>query len=355
MARAITESVWRNDRPVAPELHIDAYRGQPIDISLLDYLVQGARDIVQPQWTEEEKKEKLAEGKVAHVETIEQKGARRGWACSYFNISRPGFGRLSRSIYADGFRYTSLPNYVGEDCFSYVINNSFQNSLPGKIIINVQNFMEGRIIIEEDVTKRTSSSRALRYVAQWYIPPEFGTFSHVTMAWYEHSPTRFMQDGQTKVRMEKKELQRTVLTSSSLSSSGFQYVRQNYKWPADGSFHTTTWPNTAVDGLIDEKTGAPYQQPAGPWPVSVEISFRRQKTESYRTAIYVNNSRFPTYVTRYRTRWEYTETIEVDVRTLYGNGWWRDGRIQNVHDPSFSAAEPGTFEPDIEEPDMDDS
>lgn len=347
MGRAITESVWRNDVPVAPELYIDAYRGRPVDISLRDYLVQGAREIVRPSGTPEEIEQAEQDADDKQTQIIAEKGARRGWACSYFNISRPGYGRLSNSIYADGFRYTSLPNFIGEDCFSYVINNGFQNSLPGKVIVNVQNYMEGRIIIEEDLSRRTPTRRALRYIAQWYIPPEFGTFSHIGVTWFEHRPVRFLKDGVTHIRIEKRQVSSTVFTSTSTNNLGFRYVSQNYTYPSDGSFISTTWPDTSVNGAINEANGMPYQQPNGPWPVSVEITFRRQKVESYLAAVYRYNSSFPTYVTRWRTHWELIESVEADVRTLYGDGWWRDGRIQGIQDPSFTPSIPGPFTPDL--------
>lgn len=347
MGRAITESTWRNTKPYAPLIEVDAYRGQPLDISLKGYLVQGARDmgVIPESGTPEEIEEAKEQAQLDHDTIIEEKKARRGWACNYFNISRPKYGRLSKSMYGDGFRYTAMPTYIGEDCFSYVINNSFQNSEPGQIIINVRNYMEGRIIIEEDTSKRHANRRAFRYVAQWYIPPEFGTFSHVVMTWFQHRPQKYLQDGGERIRHIKEIVSRTTLSASSLSSAGYRYVRKNYTFPSDGSFIETTWPDSSLAGVVDDSNGSPYQQPAGPFPLSVEISFRRQKVEQYTARIWRYNSRYPIYLTRYRVSWEDIESVETDVRDLYGNGWWRDGRIQNIHDPNFTPSAPGTFVP----------
>lgn len=341
MSRAITESVWRNEKPIAPSLEVDVYRGQPIDIPLTEYLVQGARDmdIHEDGATEDEKKDDIEETKLRNEGLIEEYGARRGWACNFFNTSRPEHGRISKSTYGDGFRYVSRPNFIGQDCFSYVMNNGFQNSEPGQIVLNVLNYMEGRVIIEEDTSQRSSNRRAFRYIAQWYIPPGFGSFSHVAVTWYMHKPVRIMKNGSLYIRQTKEILGSTTFTMNTRNSDGFQYVAENYEWPFDGSFHTQTWPDPLLTGVIDEASGVPYVQPNGPYPISVKIAFRRERV----------TSRLIDYgwrkVTRYYASWEHEESIEVDVRALYGNDWWRTGNVINIHDPLYTAEVAGLFTP----------
>jgi len=341
MSRAVTESVWRNEKPIAPYIEVDVYRGKPIDIPLTEYLVQGARDmdIIESTFTDDEKEDAREEAGVRNKDLIEEHGARRGWACNFFNTSRPEHGRITKSTYGDGFQYVSRPNFIGQDCFSYVMNNGFQNSEPGQIVLNVLNYMEGRIVVEEDTTQRTATRRAFRYIAQWYIPPGFGSFSHVVTTWYQHVPKRITKNGRVYVRQVKEVLGSTTLTVNTLSSAGYRYVDQRYKWPFDGSFHVQNWPDPLLNGTTDEASLVPYVQPNGPYPVSVKISFRRQKVTS-RLARYGYRRR-----TRYYASWEHTEDIEVDVRTLYGNDWWRSGNVINIHDPLYSAQSPGDFVP----------
>tara|TARA_B100000700_G_scaffold88627_1_gene99892 strand:+ start:15248 stop:16225 length:978 start_codon:yes stop_codon:yes gene_type:complete len=325
MSRAITESNWRNFKPVAPDLEVDAKKGVPLEIPLTEYMVQGARDLIDGAKDQDE---------------IDEHGAQRGWMCQFFNTSRPTKGRVSRSLTGNGFRYTSAPWFVGKDCFTYIMNNGTQNSLPGKIIVNVEDYGEARILIEEDTSKREKGKRAFRYIAQWYPLVDIGSYHRAIVNWYVHKPIRYIRDGVTYVRQSRELVQSTSVTQDVRYSTGFQYREKNWTWPNDGSFLESSWPDPKLVGAIDELTGLTYQQPAGPWPVSIEVSLRRTRTIAYKH--YFTSYRWDW---RYRAEWSAQESLEADVRTLYGDDWWRRGQIIDVYDPGYTPQLPGEFTP----------
>lgn len=327
MSRVITESVWRNFVPVAPHRTVTVYRGMPTDISLKDILIQGARDL--------ETGEK-------DLDVIDQKGAQRGWLCRYFNISRPEHGRLSNSSTGDGFRYLAASDYVGPDCFTYVMNAATQNSLPGRIDIVVKNYLGGRIVISEDRNQRTANSCAFRYVAQWYIPPEFGTYKIVTATWYEHRPKRVLRGDTLFVETEKVEISSTTIQTvigTRASDARFHVINHNLVLPSVG-FMERTWPDLSLRGAYDGVSGKPYVQPPGPYPVSVKLTFRDFSVEQHSYDVFGYTR------VRYRPVWTRSDSIEVDVRDIYGPNWWKSGAIQDdsVHRPTY-----GTYVPDIVE------
>lgn len=335
MSRAITDSKWRNFIPTAPNLEIEAFRGQPVEIDLLPFMMQGARDL------------DTGEKNQAVLDGISNQ---RGWLHRYFNISRPSHGLVTNSLFATGFRYTSSPLYIGSDCFSYVMNNGTQNSSPGTINITVKNFFAGRIIVEEDTTQRTANSRAYRFIGQWYIPPEFNNYSIIQFTWYEHKPVKFFRGNTPYVKVVKTKVDQTRVGANGIN--GYQYYdyRNNNRfyvsgednsvdkarvYPSNG-FRTFTWPDPLFQGTIDDSSGLPYAQPLAPFPVSLEISFRNYEIRSTSGGF-----------RRYFPRWTDIENIEVDVRSLYGRDWWRTGNIIDTEDPNFVPTESGTFEPPV--------
>lgn len=322
MSGAIAESNWRNFKPIAPVLDVDVYRGVPFDISLKEYLVQGARDL------------ETGEKDQAVLDAIQ---AQRGWLCNYFNISRPKHGKLENSIYGDGFRFTSLPNYIGPDCFSYVMNMGTQNSEPGMIRLNIKDYVSARIVVEEDTSRRTDTKRAFRYILQWYMPPSIGDFDRVLATWYVERPERFTMNGKNYVRIVKEQVAKTRMVSVTYRPLGFTYVEQHWRYPEDGSFIEYEWPDAGLAASTDVNTGLPYRQIPGPWPISVDVSFRNFKTTKY----------IVWATPRYRNEWTDIENISVDVRDLMGNDWWRSGLIQDVNDPNFTPQSPSKYTPDI--------
>lgn len=328
MSRAIAENKWRNARPYAPDIELDVYRGQSVDVDLSKWLVQGAKD---------------EQTGLKDQEVIDKLGAQRGFACTYFHISNPVSGQLVEDTFKRGYTYTPRQTFTGSDCFSYVINNGHQNSTPGKITFNVMDFMDGRIIIEEDTSRRNDNRRAFRYVCQWFIPPEFGNFTHVYVDWYEHPDVLTMRGGRIVVEPTKVRMGGTVTSFSSLNSSPTQYVRENYVWPAANQFREQNWPDPSLRGAM-LNSGSRYVQPEGPWPVSATIRFVREKVTSYLTYIRRNNYSTPVRVTRYRREVEYEEQIEVSV-LAYGREWWRSPLVQDARHRDFTPNVPGPFTP----------
>lgn len=328
MSVGIAESKWRNFIPYAPELTFEVYRGSPTNLPLLEHLVQGARDF---------------DTGAKDQQVLDDIQSQRGWLCKYFNISRPTRGYLKNNLRSDGFEYTSNPLYVGSDCFSYVLNMGNQNSHPGKININVHDFMSGRIIVEEDKSRRETGVRYYRFILQWYIPPEFGNFSIIMADWYMYRPERYEREGGLYVRTVREKLASTSVTrfSSFMSGGRIQYYKRNHTWPANGQFHRFEWPDPLLAKADDERSGEPYVQPLGAFTIEVELSFRNWTKELMST--------FWGYQAYYwySLRWSEIYDIKFDITQLLGKNWWRSGYPIDVNDPNFVRNYPGTYVPEL--------
>ena len=115
--------MWRNHKSLAPDFEITVSAGTEYFIDLRDYLIQGARDIET--------------NRSPDPEVIARVQAQRGWRFDV-ELKRPKFGTARLSTYLDGIVYVPAPDFVGEDCFNYQLNNGSQKSNYGTVLVTVE-------------------------------------------------------------------------------------------------------------------------------------------------------------------------------------------------------------------------
>lgn len=123
MQRSVYASdFWRDHKSFAPDFEIEVTAGQPYYIDLSKYLIQGARDIET--------------NRSPDPNVIEKIPMQRGWRLDV-ELKPPSSGSVKMSTYLTGIVYTPNPDFVGEDCFNYQLNNGTQKSNYGRISIKV--------------------------------------------------------------------------------------------------------------------------------------------------------------------------------------------------------------------------
>jgi hypothetical protein len=244
MSRITPEFRWRNFSAFAPDLVIKTKKNLPVEIDLSPYWVQGVTTPIK-------------------TEDIEKRGFQGGWLHNFIAMGEPTFGLLQPSYSAKGWKYYPGYDFIGVDCFNYVLNNGTQHSNIAKIQVVVQDWYSGTIQV-----RRKAGTNEFSYEGKVIIPAGLPKPTLISYRWYDIIPTVLYEGGRPFVYELPKFFFGTQYRVVEAGSCGWElevYDKGNI----------TPWRvmnQTRVEGYLPG-TSIPYIQGSGPYPVRLVVHF----------------------------------------------------------------------------------
>lgn len=296
---------WRNYVPYAPDLEVVARTGQPLEINLRDWSLQGARD---PETFTSPDPEVLSKIPV-----------QRGWRLNPIVAEPPSKGFVSIDTGGPSLIYTSRSGYLGPDCFTYVLSNGTQRSLMAQISIEVIRWYGSQFT---DL-RREDGKYSVDLTT--YQPASEPTPLFTHFAWY-WKDFKYVDDssGKNRVYSRDKLLYKTQYESN--------YTTGHYPRMIDraNKYYDFEIESDADLMGFDGDSDVPYRPTKRPYTlVLVQKNYFNHRTRryfgGYRNGVpYYYNVNIGLDYSKYD---EYTFEITAD----YGDKWWESGNIREIN------------------------
>lgn len=299
----ISLDTWRNYVPFAPDLTVTAYTGQPFTVDLSEWRLQGARD--PEDYTSPD------------PEVMSRMAVQRGWRMRPILTEQPAHGTATTDLVNTSIIYQSIPGYLGQDCFTYVLSNGTQRSLMAQVLIDVIRWYGAEFTnLTYDQQSETYSVNLHEYTPVGEPDP---LFTRYFWYWEDYKYAK-NEDGRTKIFSQDKLLQQTQFASGTFS----------------GNYPRVTDPANSYSGFVVENDSAmqgyegeslvPYRPTGKPYTLKLVQRLYFHHRVRRVLAGYRNGAPYYRYVNDgldYNRYTDYTFRITQD----YGTKWWESGNI----------------------------
>lgn len=296
---------WRNFIPYAPNLEVEVLGEPNQNISLKEWMVQGARD--------------LETGSSPDPDVLANIPVQRGWLLSTIVIEEPRFGTVEPS--ADGFTYTARDGYEGPDCFTYVFTNGTQKSLMARVDVTVaRSYSLDYSLITYDATIDQYNI----YLTPYTPPTETRSLLFQRFDWY-------WVDYQNVVNVDGQDRAYPILRRF----AGTSYL---------SDITTGNYPRIINDGLdvrlnglpTDEdivafagNTDVPYRPTGEPYQILVRARYYYTHLTRRTLGGYLNGKPWY-YDARIGLNFSAYEEAWIPIEQDYGPRWWESGNIDRL-------------------------
>lgn len=227
--------VWRPFIAEAPDMQLEVKSGNELHIPMSEYMRQGAVDIEDFSSPLNEEKDPLFANSPI---------SKRGWLFNLAILGQAKHGVVTYDTQRRGFIYKSDSNFIGEDCFNYILTNGKQVSYTGKVNITVSENYKLILGVEQN------EEGLYRFKAKVTTPEGEKPVSVVYYNWYYVGP--YLEAG--RVRIGKKYFTGTRIRSR--GSYQFRYyivLRKGDVWGYGTPAHETDF-----DSYVDSRTGQTF-------------------------------------------------------------------------------------------------
>lgn len=226
---------WRPFIAEAPDYEQTIPAGDSLRIDLTDILRQGAVDITDFHSPLDETKDPYFYN--ADI-------AKRGWYYDVAVIGQPKFGSVTMDEHKQGFLYKSDSDFIGEDCFNYILTNGKQISNTGKVIIDVTENYTLHIVVD------VNSNGQYRFKASVSTPEGADPISKIFYRWYYLGP---MLDAGEVVLGKQQFYSTRIRGRYNGLATIYSVIDPGNVWGYGTPRHETDF-----EGIIDSRTGLPF-------------------------------------------------------------------------------------------------
>lgn len=228
--------LWRPFIAEAPDMNFEVKSGDALHIPMSDYMRQGAVALDDYHSPLDVTKDPLFS---------ETQIPKRGWLFNLAITTQPSYGKVVYDEHRRGFVYTSDSDYIGEDCFNYVLTNGKQVSYTGKVNIDVkENY---RLILTADQNRHGEYRITAKVTSPEGEPPA----SKIYYQWDSVGP---YIDTSNRVAIGNTPIYNTAVTRRGYGNNRvYIVVRVGNVWGFEIPIHESDF-----EGLLDSRTGEPF-------------------------------------------------------------------------------------------------
>tara|TARA_Y100001963_G_C6774563_1_gene446663 strand:- start:967 stop:1917 length:951 start_codon:yes stop_codon:yes gene_type:complete len=300
MTAKLLES-WRPFIAEARDFDLETKSSEPIRLDMSTLMRQGAVDIDDYHSPLNSDKDPLF---------AETDLTKRGWFFDIAITSKPKNGEVIYDEHRRGFIYTSRSDYVGEDCFNYILTNGKQISNTGKVIVNVLENYKLLLTVEKDSNDR------YRVTAKVTSPEDAEPISKVSYYWNSLGP--YLNEG--RVVLGSKRFFNTRITGNRYS--GYYVLDPGNRWGFGDPIHDSDFAT-----YIDSRTGTLFQ-PLDRYNDIEVVAYLRLSGKNWYEP--------------------YDVVLRARLSDFYGMPWEDSGKLRDPNTPDKDKLE-GKYEPDFME------
>lgn len=324
--KQIASDYFRNYVPYAPNFEVEALSAKPVLIPLREWILQGARDIETHESPD--------------PVVLSRLPVQRGWRMRPLVKELPLNGIVKWDANQCAFEYTSNIGYQGEDCFTYVFTNGYQQSIMAKVVITIERTYDVTI---EGIEESEDGNYSIRL--QPYIPggSSHPLFIHYDWYYQNYQDARVRDDGEIGVFTTDKKFYGTIYRSDVLTND-YPTVIPSYNPPphyypdlrrGEDLIDFTPETDSGIRGFIGNSS-VPYRPSEQIYRIYIIVKFYFNHIKKKVFAGYSRGVPVYNYVNDGLDFSKFTQ-VRVDLSDYYGARWWQSGNIKRpylqTHDP----------------------